>query len=77
MNRDRRNEQGFLHFVAGASAVLRIMLLILIVVLLIFIWRKAYSFGYALFSTEAEGTDSSVPLPEGLSDLISGLKGAS
>lgn len=71
-----KEDRGFLHFVAGASVVIRLMLLALAVVLLIFIGRCAYTAGYVLFQEEtgSEQEESGSPA-DLLSEVLSRLKG--
>ena len=55
----------------GAKATIRILFYILIAVVLIFLGRTAYSYGYSVFNEQAvespPGTDVEVTVPEGAS----------
>ena len=67
----RKRSKHYLRIVAGASAVLRLMLLVLAVVILIFIGRSAYSVGYNLFQEDAEQSDGGDTfMPDFLSGIV-------
>lgn len=67
----RKEEKGYRSAVSGFSHVLRGLVYVLLVVILIFLGRTSYVYGYALFNEQAmessPGTDVTVEIPDGSS----------
>lgn len=76
----KKQGRGYRNAIFGASAILRFLMAVLIVVVLIFLSRTAYRYGYSVFNEtameKAPGRDVEVVIPEGASvrDIATILK---
>ena len=65
----KKQGRGYRNAIFGASAILRFLMTVLIVVVLIFLSRTAYRYGYSVFNEtameKAPGKDVEVVIPEG------------
>lgn len=66
-------ERTYRRTVTGLSAILRILVYVLLVIVLIYLGQRAYHFGYDIFHEtameEEPGTDVIVTVPEGASPM--------
>lgn len=69
MARAKKTGRGYRNAIFGASAILRFLVAVLVVVVLIFLARTAYRYGYSVFNEtameKAPGNDVEVVIPEG------------
>ena len=76
----KKQGRGYRNAIFGASAILRFLMTVLIVVVLIFLSGTAYRYGYSVFNEtaleKAPGQDVEVVIPEGASprDIAAILK---
>lgn len=67
----RRREQGYRNAVFGARTIIRMLIYVLIAVILIFLGKTAYTYGYSIFNETgmeaSPGTDVEVTIPDGAS----------